>query len=319
MKKELDNIIPFSEFWLGSCYPHAIMSALPHYGISRQDFFAANLWYTERDFTIPKEALRGYDGFCSKLGVKLRKFSATMPKAVCQKIDNGNAVVAGLDFFEVPLRKEYYHNIHSLHFLLIWGYDTEKQIFHIVDHDYVNSLNFVKRELDFDTFAKASVSAIHFCNKHESNLTCKEIEKSQKTDPNLLSEYFSKRRKLVASAEAAKINLTKFFEILSSGLEELMINYHKIVVYFNSECLLKNSLIYVVGSECAETTVLLEKIISGYKFLTTVIWKINATKEMKSFEEKKEKIKSKVEMLIEDVGKLHDFLIVLGKKKYALL
>ena len=312
MKKELNNIIPFNSFWLGSCYLHAVLSALPHYEIEQQSYFGISLGYLEKDFKTSKIFESDGDGLCKKLGLGIKKFLVESAERICEKIDRGNAVIAGVDAFELPQRKDFYHTTHHLHFLLVYGYDTEKQIFNIVEHNYVNSFHFVKQEIDFISFMQACFSFNRFYGI--GKYSCREIikyENLRKT--SFLSQFFSKRNCISAGSEAAEYNIKKFMDIFNAGYNEMMQNYDVLLNYFDKVVKLKHNFLYTFKPEHEKICFLSEKLICEYKFLISVIWKIGFAKCIQFSDENKSKIFAKAKTIINNEFEFHNELLNLGE------
>lgn len=69
-----------------------------------------------------------------------------------QSIEEGKPVMILIDCFYLPFRMDTYHTSHLNHFICIYGFDSKKRIFYVVDHDYVNSFAYRKHELEYDAF-----------------------------------------------------------------------------------------------------------------------------------------------------------------------
>lgn len=80
--------------------------------------------------------------------------SADIIQDVKNGIDKSIPVIVWIDAFYEPIRTDVYNQAHRDHTLLVYGYDEDKQIFHIIEHENMDDLDYRKREISYADMQK---------------------------------------------------------------------------------------------------------------------------------------------------------------------
>lgn len=287
MRKVLDKIEPFNFFWLGSCYHHAVVSAMPHYGIKAIEATRCLYPQISADFNYKKA---DFDTVYQKVGIDLIPFNCVSADDIIERIERERAVIAGVDCFEISYRADCYRKKHVLHFILVFGYDTLKKTFSIVEHKYVNSYAFEVKEIDFSELLRAIESYNTSFRKDENN--CNELTRSAYPNTNGRLPLITKERTDILIG-----NLKRYSDLIDGEFSEFLIFYEKISNYIQVVLTGKRMIQKLILGN--KTTEINDYLVSGYTFLATTIMKAFYTKDQSLFQgEKKEKIKNKINELI---------------------
>lgn len=161
-EKILSDVIPLSSIRTG-CYNTALLCAVFRF---KRDFRHFMLWdAASAEFRDKKFKMKLFNVFelnrlLDGIGLQIRSVP-TAPESfvdtVCCCIDEECPVVAYMDLFAHSNFSATYQKIHSEHCVMLFGYERAEQVFHIVDHDYIEDFVYGKRRASFadmrDSFA----------------------------------------------------------------------------------------------------------------------------------------------------------------------
>ena len=74
----------------------------------------------------------------------------SIQEKIFEDINNGSPVIVFIDCFYEKMRKDAYGKKHYAHTITIYGYDLGRRIFNIIEHDYLESEIYKKREITFE-------------------------------------------------------------------------------------------------------------------------------------------------------------------------
>ncbi len=81
--------------------------------------------------------------------LQMRYCNNDLSETIIKDIAENKPVVLGIDGFYDPMCKTMFGRIHSEHFLVVSEADTEKEIFRVAEHDYVNENAYKYRDVSF--------------------------------------------------------------------------------------------------------------------------------------------------------------------------
>lgn len=119
-----------------------------------------------------------------KSGIIIKQLSDVhnLTQKIIFAIDKNCPVIIYIDCFYEPIRVDTYNKIHIPHSITIFGYDIEKEVFNIIEHDYVNGFTYQKQTLSFSDIENSYRGVVEAGNKDIS--TYYEIKHDLVVDAN---------------------------------------------------------------------------------------------------------------------------------------
>ncbi len=154
----LDNFEPFNEIWFKSCFYQAFFAILHHFNKPSLAYLANNLFLYDIDDSNPMLKLEPQNiDFTPEeeifklleIGVRIKNLSSNIIGDLITSINNNCPVIIFIDCFYESIRFDAYKKHHFPHTLLIYGYDKAKRIFHILEHNYIESMLYEKRTISY--------------------------------------------------------------------------------------------------------------------------------------------------------------------------
>lgn len=162
-EQKLIGFTPFNDFHFKSCYYHHLLACYGYYGADRELLLRnyIMLYSTGRTLfreysVLSKSQLRKKSGVEDKSLPEPENFI----RAVIEYIDSGIPVIAAVDNYLLPYRRDDCKKHHVLHYILITGYDRERKKLHALEHMFENSYNYIPMEISFKTAENAHRSAV---------------------------------------------------------------------------------------------------------------------------------------------------------------
>lgn len=296
--KIIDNIQPFNEVFYIDCFYNAFFPILQYLG-------ASNLAFLSNDIFLYKYEQKHNNGhldakFISGLDVEKILFEDYGVKTVVKvktedvlsdikiAIQNGRPVIISVDCFYEPIRLDMYNQEHWSHALLIYGYNEEEQIFYILEHENVNSLNYRPTKISYTDMVNSYAGYITNLQKGDKTPSYFEFYVNQSHDKSELQALDKKNY-----IERHKFNLEKNRAIISNSLDFLRMytTYYKsiakddkylaanidaLIRQFNNVIKAKRAEIYkltkIYGADW-ELNLLQKRILANWNYLKVVIEK----------------------------------------------
>ena len=153
-KNKLEGVRPFNGCYFRSCFYHQLIAGMGCFGLSADNvlmtaFPVIGENFEARDRILSPETVRK----CS--GCRTKEILLTKDRLI-RSIDAGHPVIVGVDCFYLEGRTDTYQKLHLTHFLLVYGYDTERDIVNAVDHSYVNSYKYTEKEVNLSNLLEAN-------------------------------------------------------------------------------------------------------------------------------------------------------------------
>lgn len=309
---KLSGVKTFNKFWFRSCYYHQLYSAVSCLGVNADQVVLGNLripygnFETEKIFKDEKEYLKSVDFSLKHLNVSKNK--------LLRLLKAGYPVIVGVDCYEMRERENYYHKGHCKHFVMVYGYNTDKELFYITDHNYFNDYMFREKEMTFDELFTANLSYRKFycsrngtssiqvkkCNKHSAQGAFYAIlldEKTMSQSLGLLNDDLN--------------NLKEHLKNNDSGF--MLDNIEKIVEFANT---MKESFSVIKCLNISEKLILcIEELIACFRFIWGISMKIKIKGKVELKKEEIDKILAKIDILIENVSRFYKYIKIEYNKR----
>ena len=305
-RNKIKGVKPFNQFFFRSCYYHQLISALSCFGISEDNVLYNAFPVLSEKFGYKIKNIYNEKKLLSYLGCKNQHGILNLD-AICKSIDKGNPIIIGIDIYYFESRSDTYLKYHDTHFILMLGYDREKDEAYIVDHDYANGTRYQEKTISLDNLLLAAkyynklrgrkrvgcqiiqsnVPALNSQNLHLWEMLPKSVLKN---NLEISSRNLSALKDLFSREESMTEQKTQLVHNYLKGISQ----FYK--VYSNNE-ILQN-----------EDRVSIGKLISGYGILLSVIWKMEVKQDYNVPKEQSDKLISKI-----------DEIMTLEKQVYQIL
>lgn len=330
-QRYIEGVEPFNDIFYINCFFSALFPVINHYRGSILPILAnyTMLYYwddnqkgiklnTRYEAEIKIETIVESQGI--NVGYKAKCDDVVME--IIKAISGNKLVIIEIDCFYEPIRRDMYMKNHWPHYLLVFGFDTLKEEFHIIEHGNINRLNYQKRVISFEDIRNSYNGYLTSFPRTEDMVTFYEFS-SKDTPVCNISEYSSIYKKNIINniqlITDSLQNIMKFKiefeEIISDearlnvGLEGLLVVLENIV---NAKYAERYKILTLLGEQ-VDCLLILEEIIENWQFIKTVIEKYRFSqifryKSLRSCTDK-----------IEDIYRLEHqyydrFLLLFGKK-----
>lgn len=184
VSKIIDNVEPFNEIFYRDCVYNALFPALIHYGKGIDNFLANDIIF----YTMEEENWKSLDAkvhSCiridellesSGLEVHLTAKEEDIIGACINAIAQDKLVILRVDCFYESMRKDTYEKLHWPHYLLIFGYDNDSEIFHILEHENIDSFKYKKKTMPYHEARNCYEGYLEHFNKNYEHPSFYEIQ-----------------------------------------------------------------------------------------------------------------------------------------------
>lgn len=306
-KVKLSGVRTFNEFWFGSCYYHQLYSAVSCIGGNTDETLLLNLSIPRGNYEVDKVVLnkkskRSID-YC------LKRFNIDRKKLICL-IEKGIPVIVGVDCYEIKDRIGMYHKEHCKHFVMVYGFDMEKGMFNITDHNYVNDYFFKEKEIPFDELIEANLSYRKmFCTKNSPS--CMQVYENKRRNEGDFFESVFSREQLSRSHDLLIEDLERIKCCVEDGDNDFLGQNASKIIDFCSIMKQSKNILHCFKS-FADMEILLGELVTCYRFLWSVLIKAVMKKDFDFIIEQSDKIVKKLDTLIENEKKLNRYLQIRG-------
>ena len=160
----LSNVVPFNEFFYYSCFYTMLFTAVQllnksvyPYMINLLSYYS--LYYDEKrlGLYINVENIKDLVLFSNEQGVntKCKIYTPKLKDDIIQALENNHPVIVSINCFYESLREEFYLKKDWRHSLLVYGFDMNKNLFYIVEHDHIDSPVYQQRKIDMDELCRS--------------------------------------------------------------------------------------------------------------------------------------------------------------------
>lgn len=220
---QLSDIEPFNSVFYQGCFYNAYFPIVSHFKKNMNLLLANDIvLYTAGetaeniDLGVDFLAVKDFDEVQKIVGLAMEVLIWTEHSIsrIIKSLSMGRLIIISVDCFFENIRTDMFNKNHWPHFLLIYGYDINKQIFHIVEHDNINNLTYRKCEIDFTVLEESHNGYIkYFGTSSERNFLEFYACEYAKNDENILHKSTA-RDVYIANLIVAK-------KMIYEGLSEL--------------------------------------------------------------------------------------------------
>ena len=213
-----------------------------------------------------------------------------------------------MDSFCLKAREDVYARYHMAHFLLCYGYDSERGIVNVVDHQYRNSYFFEEKEMLTDELLAANEQYKIFFKK--GHYTCRALcrRKFQKTAGKGILSFAGKAR-FEESRKNARENAEELKRILTGEREKSVERDTRMVRYFQNMkmgayCLARQEL-FALDKEKRAT---LEELTGTYAYFWSLVLKMSIEKDYDYAKKNRQRILRKLGQMTDAENRVYGFL-----------
>lgn len=289
-KKVLEGIKPFNEMSLKSCYYNQMVAAYSYFGVDPKIIASNYLPLYEFNDETKVLSIKHMDLFSEQdliflTGVKREYVDEVedLTQFVIQNINANKPVIIPVDCYYLKYRNDMYKKYHATHFILIYGYDTNRNKFYINEHEFLNSIDYEKKEVSCLMIKKAFENFCTRLKKGESdNVVVLSKAGSAVLDfKSFFKKAIDKRKKQL---EISLSNFIKCVDFILSCLNdfEKYKNYETQILEFlgairHPKTVQKN--IYEFICENQEINQKLDRIVENYVFTYGMVAKMRYLKK----------------------------------------
>lgn len=164
-KKLIEGIEPFNDIFYNECLYNALFPVVNLYGgdigsVLSNDIigYKFNRSQNKTEFGIEFISEKTLEEVLETVGIDLeRKFSTSdMLQDIVFSIAGGQLFILVVDCFYESIREDSYQKIHWPHTLCIYGYDLDRKVFNILEHDSINSILYKPAQISIKDALEAS-------------------------------------------------------------------------------------------------------------------------------------------------------------------
>ncbi len=291
---KLKEPVPFNDFVFKSCYYHQLLAGLSVLDIEKDGILIQRFMFTHENFSTAEKVIFTDKEAEQSMGFALKK-SRLNERRLKSAVQNGCPVIAGVDSFYLKSRDESYLKHHDLHFILVYGFDEEKDEAYAVDHDYRNGMYSLKT-LSLQNVLYASKMLKKGVRKSRYN--CRIIIKRKKSGKISFRIWdYITEEELQNSRRCSENNLKELQRLFVSDVSALKENSLKIEQYCKDLKAFYFAFSKTQLFQNAESAAIINGIIGAYNVFVSLFWKMHVKNKYTHDESSIEKILRKADML----------------------
>lgn len=193
------DIEPFNDVFYRNCFYNSLFPVIRHFGGSILSILINDLILydiTDQRIQVGYRSVEPLENLFHRAGlhVDIRTINEDIVAELINCVSEGKPVILWVDAYYESIRTDTYLRRHLDHTLLIFGYDLDEQVFHLIEHDRMENLSYRKRVIPFDDIAKASQGfAEHFLNRGEHAVSHFIFESDEKSGKETKDEALINR------------------------------------------------------------------------------------------------------------------------------
>lgn len=149
----INDIEPYNDIMLKNCFYNSLFSVLRFYQKDTTKLLMNEVGYLElnNEYLIYEtEDVLEINTMLNDIGLKfIESTDENINNFIISFIDKRCPIIVNVDCFYLKIRQDTYKKTHCVHSITIYGYDSYREKYMIIEHDYQNSTRFKKREIDF--------------------------------------------------------------------------------------------------------------------------------------------------------------------------
>lgn len=168
--KILHPITPFNDVFYKNCFYNSMFPIVTHFEESIMPFLLNDLIqyeYKDKKCSVQYAAVNSIELIFEQAGLRVdrRVNSDDIVNELIQCIAEEKPVVLWVDAYYESIRKDTYLKQHVDHTLLIYGYNLEEKLFHIVEHERRENLSYKNCSIPFADISQGLQGFVdHFSN-----------------------------------------------------------------------------------------------------------------------------------------------------------
>lgn len=294
MKKEITGIVPFNEFWFRNCYYRQLVTGLTALDVDINSVILNGVMFALPEFELDKggiisekklERICGYRVCSCDLG----------QNDIIACINQETPVIIGIDCYDFKDRKDTYHKKHSPHFILIYGYDLETGEFDIIDHNYTNGFDYIKKTTSADNIAEANYGYKKLFSHGFGSCHVIRKTKKEKEGIHLLKEL--KTERLKESWKNSRGNMERLKQLIISFDEVPESVTKKIYRYLDGMRSSFSCLMKAEGNLFKTVLEMVPGLVNYYNELEWLIWRQMMQKNKNFSKKNAEEVSEKIEYI----------------------
>lgn len=332
--KTIENIEPFNKFWYKDCFysmffPLIISLDKPIYPF----LFNDNYFYAieEGVFYLKCNEKKTRSKILEEIDVKEFGINKVpnIKESIINSIDNNKPVILFIDCFYEPIRPDTFKIQHTAHYLLVYGYDTDKLEFNIIEHQYRESMNFEKRKIAMSDLENCYMGALDNLVENNERITYFEYSIIKRTPKingneniknmwlkNYINSFYETEKSIVYGIESLKqyildqefvfLNENLFREKIHPNLELYLNSLNDII---HSKKIERERALLLCNTNNISKT--LDEIINMWSIIRGLLWKYKLTNNYidKNFEVLIDKFKEIIHKERKYIKELNNFFI----------
>jgi hypothetical protein len=290
--KVLGNMVPFNDVFYKSCFNHAFIPVVRHFGGDIGAILADEVAVYRylpnvagMKLALETSVVNGPNKILRDIGINVHSVvtSADVVQEIIQSITNDRPAIVLVDCYHLRIRAEMYGMHHWAHFILVYGFDNESRQFHIVEHDGVNNLTYQERLVSYEDLANGYEGYQQYFEQSDQVPTLYEFapqngemrqSSAREHAKNYADNLMMKQQEIVKGLEALQLiqddfkQLVSNEELLAKHADEIIQGVNSIIIEKNIE---KFKFQQLFGGD--ETTAVLDEIIRSFIFIKSIVEK----------------------------------------------
>ena len=278
-KNEINGIKAFNRIKFNSCFYYQLITGLSCFDVDQDSLLLSCASYIQEGFKIENNFFLEDKKFAREMGYKINKFRVSK-KRLTQAIDKGCPLIIGVDYFYLQSNAQTYMKRHTPHFILVYGYDLNSDEVNVVDHDYVNSAEYVKSRISLENLLFANKMLRR--SRYESRFMGYLVKPVTVKKDCSVWDYV-KIHELMKNQDAALKNIEALKQGFLTDLDQLQQRQDEIIQYLKeiqSFYLIYSNIACISQNPQRMETV--SCLISAYSNILSLFWKMKAQKNYKS-------------------------------------
>lgn len=306
-RNKIEGVKPFNLFFFRSCYYQQLISAVSCFGVDKENILSNDFLFISDNFNCEEKEIISDKALLKSVGCSLNKCIINKRK-LCNNINLGNPVIVGVDSYYLKSRFDTYLQRHEPHYVLVLGYDLDKDYAYVIDHNYANDFLYQEKNISLDNLLTAAkMFEKDFFKRHKANRIVKNT--NSKLNNKVISLWQRLPLEVILKNHAASksnlIALRKIFECGNQVFERQSLIIERYLKHLNAFCMLLAS--FNLFQE-ANKALLVNRLLSDYRALLSFVRKAIAGKVYAISENHCEKLICKIDEIID-----------LEKQLYAIL
>lgn len=314
IKNKIAGVKPFNSFFFRSCYYHQLLAGLASFEIDLDMIILNSFVFIDEGFSAEDRDLWGERKLARAIGYKNKKCNLNRKKLV-RFIDSGSPIIVGVDCYYLESRPDTYLKKNCAHFILVYGYDLEKGTLNIIDHNYINSGEYMEKEVSMENVLLAN--RMFHVGIYKRKYTCRRLKKVKKKKEFHLHRLINKNN-LKSNQNLSLKNLDELKRLCVSDLQRLEQQADKIVEYLKT---LKGFYFSLskrrVFLKDNRMSVKVTEVVNGYSNILSLLWKMRAQGDYTYATKKQDSILRKIDEIQQAEKEVYDFLLEVENERIS--